>query len=49
MVFPGIPYYGIYLRHIGYQYTLLRDFHTKCRKVTIRNTLVLKLKFVDQV
>ena len=26
------PYYGIYHDHIGYQYTLLRDFDTECRK-----------------
>ena len=32
MVSPGNPYYGIYRYHIGYQYTLLRDFDTKCRK-----------------
>ena len=33
MVSPGNPYYGIYRYHIGYQYTLLRDFDTKCRKL----------------
>ena len=32
MMSPGNLYYGIHRYHIGYQYKMLRDFDTTCRK-----------------